>query len=235
MAGAIALSAIRTRIRQRTDNEHTGSSFVTDSELTGLVNVSYSELYGELVRAGLHMSESVQTVTATGASTYALNSDLFAVIGVFRVDGTHRSRLVRHSVRHRPDTSVKGPASSYRVIGTTVTFHPLPVSGTYEVVYVPVPGTLSADADTVEGILGWEEYLVLDVSIKVLDKEETDARHLRAERERLLARIRDEAALEEMSEGSYIDNVRSRNSGTDDEAEYNAYRGVRGSSSWWRS
>lgn len=204
----VSLDTLRTRIRQRSDNEHTGSSFVTDTELTQLINTSYQELYGHLVRAGLHMNESVGTITADGSGTYQMPTDYYSILGVFRIEGGNKYRLARHSVRHRVGTGQTGTATSYRIVGTDVELSPRPLSGDYEIIYVPVPGELEDDDDLMDGVLGWEEYVVIDVAIKVLQKEESDVTTLLRERERLLLRIQEEAAAEEMTESWTVADVR---------------------------
>lgn len=231
---SITLSTLRTRIKQRTDQEYSDSEFVTDAELTQLINTSYNELYGLLVRHSLHRTETTHSITANGALSYALPSDFYSVLGVWRLDGTARTFLPRHDHRHRPDTGVKGPANTYRIIGLSLQFSPFPQSGTYELVYVPVPGTLSADGDTLDGVLGWEEYVIVDVAIRVLMKEESDVSDLQRERERLAARIVDEANHAEMSEGLVVANTRGYLQSYD-EGDY-TQRGYRGSilgRRWW--
>lgn len=224
------LTELITRVRQRSDNEHVGSNFVTDTEITGLLNVAYQELYAELIRAGLHIAETTFSVTATGAALYPLPTNLFAIIGIYFVDSGYKRRLTRHSMRFRPGSAQTGIATSYRIVSGSLELYPTPGSGSYEVVYVPQPALLSAGADTVDGVLGWEEYLVVDASIKVLQKEESDTSVLRGERERILARIQSDSAAEEMLESWTIDGVRpvtSASSGTvdPDRAPFRGYRG----------
>ena len=48
---------------------------------------------------------------------------------------------------------------------------------------------MTSDSDTVNGVNGWEEYIVVDTAIKMLAKEESDTRYLERQRERLLQRI----------------------------------------------
>lgn len=203
---AVTLATLKNRIKQRANLEHSGSEFVRDSELNQLINTSYEELYGTLVRGGLHVDESTSTITSTGATTpYLIAADLFAVLNVYRVENGQRIRLPRHDLRHRPSTTNLGYAQSYRVVGARIQFSPWPSSGqTYEVTYVPIPGALEEDTDIVDGVLGWEEYLVIDVALKLAIKEETDTRVLEAERARMLARIQEEAASVEMTESWVI-------------------------------
>ncbi len=228
---SVTLASVRTRIRQRTDQEYSDSEFVTDAELAQLINTSFNELYGLLVRHSLQRAESVQTVTATGAGSYALNSDFFALLGVFRVEGNSKIRLPRHDHRVRPSTGTVGPATTHRLVGMTCVFNPTPTSGTYEIVYVPVPATVEDDDDILDGVLGWEEYIVVDVAIRVLMKEESDVSDLQRERDRLYTRIVDEANHAEMTDGIVIANVRNLQTAFD-EGDYIGARGYRGPK-WW--
>lgn len=217
------LLEIRNRIRQRTDNEN--SSFVSDSELNGLINTAYAELYGILVRFSLQRNETLDTITADGSTSYTLASDFYSLIGVWRVEGDVRIRLTRYNERFRPG-SVAGPASEYRMVGMTVVLYPKPASGTYELVYVPVPSTLSADGDVLDGVLGWEELVVIDASIRVLEKEEADTSGLRQDKAIMLQRVKDESEAVEFTEGVTIQNVRYT-SRVYEEGDYVGRRGIR--------
>ncbi len=119
--------------------------------------------------------------------------------------------LQRHDHRVLPSTNFAAPACSYRIVGATIQFNPTPADGTYKVRYVPVPGTLSADGDTLDGVLGWEEYVILYAAYKLLQKEgsHADADRLKSDARELMQRIQDEAQAAEMSEGTCIQNVRS--------------------------
>ncbi len=226
---AVTLSELISRVRQRSDQEHSGSNFVTDAEITRLINVSYAELYGHLLRWSLNMVESLSTITATGAANYALPTDLYSVVAVFRVDGDVRTYLERHSSRHRLGATPSGSAVSYRVINNTIEFYPRATAGTYEVVYVPVCGQLVDGDDAMDGVLGWEEYVVIDCAIHILDKEESDSSRHRADRDRILQRIEDEASAAEMNESWVVES--SRQDGTAllrDLADITGSRGYRG-------
>jgi hypothetical protein len=211
------LLEIRTMAYQRANMEvDTGiedeDRFVTDTETDRLINLGYKELYGYLVRQGMHRAESTQTITADGSSGYALNSNFFALLTVHRVDSDGVAYLLgRHDHRQRPRTDLGGaPANTYRIVGSTIVFSPVPDDGTYEVRYVPVPATLSAAADELDGVLGWEEYVVLYTAAKLLQKEGSfnAAAALQQDARILLERIKDEAQAAELSEGTVVQNVR---------------------------
>lgn len=221
------LAQVRTRIRQRSNNEHTNGQFVTDAELTGLINVSYKDLYGTLVDFSLHRAETTYTVTADGSSSYALPVGLYAVLNVYRVDNGCRTRLPRHSDRQRPDANNSGPAASYRMRGSSIVFDTVPSSGTYEIDYIPSPGDLSADADTLDAVLAWDEYVVVDVAIKVLQKEGSleEAAMLMQERERILRRIENQANAAEFTESRVVEDVRDYRQRDEGDFPRRGYRG----------
>jgi hypothetical protein len=232
------LLEIRTRALQRADMAYNASApeavkFATTTEVDALINTGYKELYGLLMLHGLHRSEEIETVTATGATTYALPTDMFGILGVWRNDNGYRIRLTRHDHRLRPNTAANGPANTYRVLGSSLELNPCPSSGTYEVMYVPVPGTLVDDTDALDGVLGWEEYVVLWVAIQLRIKEETDEKPLLNLLDKLTVRIQDEAQAAEFTEGQCIADVRyGRDSRGDLPGDYTDRRPYRGN---WRT
>lgn len=223
------LAQMRTRVRQRTNNEHTNGQFVTDAELNGLINVAYKQLYATLVAHSMHRTESTTTITANGATSYALAADLYSLLNVYRNENGYRYRLERYSDRYKPGTAETGVASHYRVRGSNVILYPTPASGTYEVEYIPVPAELSADIDELDGVLAWEEYVVLDASFRVLHKEGSleEAMLCREERDAMLRRIEDQAEMAEFTESRVIENV-DGGSPWRDEGDFWPRKGYRG-------
>lgn len=206
---AVTLEELITRVRQRTDT--VDSDFVTDEELTQLINTAYKELYGMLVTKSLHRSEAVFELEADGSLSYDLPIDFFALMGVYRVLGgsCDPQPLERFPDKYRSG-SRSGDAVMYRVSGSKVVLYPVPSSGTYEVVYIPIPGDLIDPTDLLDGVLGWEEFVVLEAAICVLEKEESDTSKLEYKRDRILKRIRDEAEAVEFTETPRILNTRDK-------------------------
>lgn len=210
-----ALSDLRTRIKQRTFNEHSGSNFVTDAELTQLINKSQNELFGLLLLNGLDsLPETDYSVTADGSTSYDLPDDFVAVIGVWRQQGDFYIRLPRHNARVKP-SSQNGMAESYRVwgqrTGAKLEFNPTPSEGDYVVRYHPALTDLSADSDELDGVIGWEEYVVVDVAIDVLIKMNAPVeliRELRKQKNDMRARIEAEGSLRDMTEHHQVQDVR---------------------------
>lgn len=211
------LAQIRTRIRQRSDHEHTGEELVTDLEINQLINKSRLELFGLLVHSGLHsVPETEFTIISDGSETYALPEDFYAVQGVFRNDNGYFYRLIRHSSADKPHRDVRAHAFSYRIYGymtdAVIEFIPRTsstVTDNYVVRYIAAPAELTLDTDVVDGVLGWEEYIVVDVVIDILMKEGLDPEYFMAKKGQLLARIRREASDRDLLETHQVRNTRN--------------------------
>lgn len=89
----------------------------------------------------------------------------------------------------------------YRLLANSLWLIPLPASGqTVGLWYAPRLTALAADGDLLDGVSGWEEYIVVDAAIKALQKEESDVSVLFAQKQALIARI--EAASENRDAGA---------------------------------
>jgi len=174
-----------------------GSTFVTDSELNGYISASYADLYDTLVRTGLAYFETTATINATGVETYSLPADHYATIAVdYRIDTTTWEPLREYMIRERHlyENQGAGYAEAYRVVGTNISLLPVPASGrVYRHRYVPAPANLTSDATNVDGVSGWEEWIVADAARKCLQKEESDTRTIERDLARLQARIEEAA------------------------------------------
>lgn len=213
----ITWQSILDSIRQRSDNEYTDGEFVTDAELLILANRSRKQLFGMLVEAGQHsVAETVTTLTVDGSLNYALPDDCFAVSGVFRLESEEYVRLRRHDMRIMPADTVKDVAITYRTHGSledsVIELNPRVSTGTYKVRYVGVPTDFAATTDEMDGVLGWEEWVVLDVAIDILNKEGLfeAADRLKGRHDVMSARIQAMASERDMLENGGVEDVRRR-------------------------
>jgi hypothetical protein len=235
---ATTLAQLRTRARQRCDNEYADGEFVTDTEVDALINVSYKHLFAMLVESGLDtVTETVYDLTPNGDLTYPLPDDCYSIKGVFRQDNDSYIPLTRHSSRTYPRDETTSWAFSYRQHGrledAVIELNPRTNTGTYKIRYVGVPADLALDADTVQGIVGWEEWIVLDVAVKVLEKEKQweSADRLLKRLGMLEYKIRGEASDRDLHNAGEVQDVKRRDAnGLFDEAGYlpGGWRGVRG-------
>jgi hypothetical protein len=222
VASTLTLLQLRTRARERSDQVN--STFITDAELTGYVNSSAYELHDLLVsKYGDGYWASSSNVTTDGVSdTYALPGDFYKLLGVdIQTSGSTSGWLTLKSFpmaeRNRNWRPNVGPVLGvaglrYRLLGDKLWLTPLPIGGlVLRIWYVPRMNELVNDADTLDGISGWHEYVIVDAAIKCLVKEESDPSALMAAKAGLLKRIeeaagnRDEGAPPVVSDVSTMD------------------------------
>lgn len=88
----------------------------------------------------------------------------------------------------------------YRLNGGYLWLTPTAAAGqVVQLWYVPRMTQLVSGSDTVDGVSGWTEYIIVDAAIKCLAKEESDVSVLMAQKEALIRRI--EAAAENRDAG----------------------------------
>jgi hypothetical protein len=90
---------------------------------------------------------------------------------------------------------------------TLVIAPPANCAGSYRYFYVPRWTNLVNDTDLVPDALtigGWHEYIVVDMAIKCLAKEESDTTVLEGRKLALLRRIESESANRDASEQDFV-------------------------------
>lgn len=192
MARSETLLGLRTQVRSRGEFRPT---YISDSELTTMINQSIAEVYDLLVGVSQDYFLTYSDVAVVaGTATYTLPATFYKAFGVdyVRPDGVlvpmskfmwpERGNLVRNGA---PELT------RYRVMGPDLRLEPAPGwSGTVRFWYIPAPTKLVADGDTFDGISGWEEYVVLDCCVKCAAKEESDASVFMAQKAAMAERIR---------------------------------------------
>ena len=209
----MTLSEIRTQVRQRADM--TASQFVTDSELNGWINSSYAELYDLLVTkfGNDYFVQLYSFQTNQNVERYDLPSDFYKLLGVDLQlttggpsDGYITLRPFTFAERNRYATAnaqtwIGVTNLRYRLNGSKLWFTPTPqASQNIRLWYVPRVVPLVNDADVADGVSGWLEYVIVDVAIKALQKEESDVSVFLAQKGALIQRI--EAAAENRDAGN---------------------------------
>lgn len=179
MPRLLLMGDVVTRCQRRADME--GVDVIKPPEWKALIGEQYAQLYSTVVKAGMRYFESVDTITATGAVSYALPADHDETIGIDRVldltSGLQR-QLGELMIQERNRFSGQtGDAIAYAIIGQTVVLYPRATTGTYQHVYVPQAPDLSvlADTATIDVVTGdGEAFLVWGVAVKALGKTESD-------------------------------------------------------------
>lgn len=216
MASTVTLLSMRNQARQRADMEN--STFVSDSELTGYINSSIKDLYDRLQNAGEFYNLSSSNISIVGnTDTYSLPSDFYKLQGVdLVVDALGNGVTLkpfqfsqRNSYLFTPTWNVVGLSYlRYMLQGDSIKFVPMPSGATTaKVWYTKAFTNLSGDADTFDGINGWEEFVIIDAAMKMAIKEESDISALMAQRQIIEARIDEMKLTRDMSTGGRINDV----------------------------
>jgi hypothetical protein len=222
--GITTLGTIRATAQQRADMVN--SNFITTAEWNGYLNASYYELYDVLIQ---HYGDDYFVTTPYAFSTsgsgqlYALPADFYKMLGLdvqlsgglagqwFSVSSFEFAERNKYNLM----TATVGYHYAhlrYRVVGSNIFLAPLPESGlNFQLWYVPRLTALVNDSDTLDGVSGWEEYVVVDTVIKALAKEESDTAVFERQKAGLLQRIESAAANRDAGQAPTVSDVRHAN------------------------
>lgn len=158
-----------------------GEGTISPPEWKALISEQYAQLYSTVVAAGMRYFESIDVITATGATSYPVPSDHDETIGVDRVVDTNTDQRVSLGEMQIQERNVlsgqTGEARAYSIVGQTVVLFPKPPSGTYKHIYVAQAPDLSAlaDASTVDLVTAdGEAFLIWGVAVKAIPKRGGD-------------------------------------------------------------
>ena len=215
------------------------SPFITLDEWNSYINQSLFELF-DLLTAKYgedYFLASPYTIETTGAKNYALpdGSAAFAVGGVTppavykmlgvdcgvavgnnawvtlpRYNWIDRNRFVYPQLQ----ANALGVFNlSYRQMGNQLYFIPNPSAGQFiQIWYVPIMTMLLQDTDMLSfSISGWSEYVILDVAIKALIKEESyeQAQAWAVKKAEMLVRIETTAANRDAGQPNTVSDTRT--------------------------
>lgn len=181
---------LRTRARQRANMEN--STFVTDTELTRLVNTHRYRLYNRLALAvPYYFSKDHPITTVAGQIPYPLPEDFRSSQVVYAVEQLDQYRPLRNLTDFQRNV-YRAPAGAYNVM----------------LRYTPTPPPLVDDGDMLDGFSGYDEYIVAAVARDLILKEEGDVGTLMDEMAQLAAEItstlpRDQGQPEYVTEVEY--------------------------------
>lgn len=153
----VTRSQIRSRARQLANVESDPN--ITDSELNELLNLYLPSVYELCLLAGpadYYAASYTVSVTA-GTSEYSLPSDFRALTEVMVVENADWKRPIE-PLRPRERGGYKAPS----------------VDATVEIEYLPSCPIMSDDADTFDGVDGWDELISARVARDVIGKRKSD-------------------------------------------------------------
>jgi hypothetical protein len=221
MAYPVNLAQLITRVLQRTNLEgyYGAESFITPGEMTDAINASIADWY-DMIRlttfGGQYYRSSAPINPPTGLTIpqqqiYSLPPDFLSMLSVDVYLST-TWKLKARPYQEEDSAMFSGPNIPagwsysttvwYQLQGANIAFLPIP-SGAYNVTlnYTPVAPQLSLNGGQLDSVNSWDEFIVLDVSAKMLLKDgQLDTRQaILAEREAQRQRI--EGAAGERDQG----------------------------------
>lgn len=221
MASLITLGALKTKCRQQADMEN--SKFISDSELVTYINDSLASLYDMLIQAGeFYFIQSYDFITIAGTTEYSMPSDFYKILGVDYRLGSGEARSMQRANwqdRNRYNNfpffnTTQYAFYKYMLNGNNIRLMPdTSTNETIRVWYAPVLTELVLDADTTDVINGFDDYVIADVCIKMLAKEESDIQPfliMKQDAERRINKMKrdriqgDSATIADVSNGSVI-------------------------------
>lgn len=206
--------------KQRADMAN--SNFVKPTEWISYINYSYAELYDILVaKFADYYTAQFDFTLADSIDAQDLPADFYKARGVDRaLSGDEWYTLHPFSFEDRNKRrriAVLGtlyPTVRYRIYGNQIIFTPNDgADGSYRMFYIPRAQTLTSGSDSIDGINGWEDYVVVDAAIKALVKEESDVSVLMMQKQALIQRINDMANNRDAGECERVTDVQRQGSG----------------------
>jgi len=211
--GVITLGSIKQQARERCDRVN--STFFTEDEMNNYATHGYKALYDILVQkfGDDYFVGDPFLITADGINdTFDLPEDFYKLAGVdmsvnlsdpsawytlkpFMM--AERNRFVLKTV----PTAIGRISTRYKIRGNKLWFSPIPNAGQVFRVFDSIrPVELTDDADLIDGVSGWELYIILDMCVAMMAKEESDVTPFIAQQAQIIKRI--EEAAENRDAGS---------------------------------
>lgn len=188
MSNTATRLSLRTRVRSLADQ--TRSTYISDAEINGWLDLGLSQLHDiMIVHFEDYFENTVTFNTVPAQSDYALPSDFYKLLALDMLAGGIRYTVTRYMNRERnrlQNTPVNlGYGAAYRLVGNVLRLIPTPSSlATLTLAYAPQYIELADDATLVNQVIpqGWEEFAVLEASIRCMLKEEDDPSGLMAKK-----------------------------------------------------
>lgn len=210
--------------QQRSNKEL--SQFYTQQELMSMCSQSYKELWDILAQKfgdDYFVATPYTYTTGNGQQLYPLPDDFKALLGTEVALNPsdpnswitlRKFEFIQRNLWNYPNVYTFYGITNmrYRLNGSNLMIVPLPQAGqTIRIWYVPRPDQLIYPTDIVDGVAGWEEYIVADMCIKMWGKEESDVSLFMAQKAALLKRIEEAAENRDIGEPETVSDSKMRN------------------------
>jgi hypothetical protein len=187
LPGQTTVGNLVLECRQRVNKEN--SNFYTSQEMVSMISQSYKELYDKIITAygdDYYLATPYTWTTIQNQQLYPLPNDfyksLLVEVALNPQDPNSYVTIKQFMLRQKnlfnyPNQYTMYGITNirYRLEGNNLFIVPQTQGAqTLRMWYAPRPSQLIFLTDLVDGVSGWEEYIVADVCIKMLAKEESD-------------------------------------------------------------
>lgn len=228
LPGKISLGELRLRSQEAADR--VGSKFLTLPEWNYNINKSALELYDILITVyedyyiaprlsfqtdGTQLYDLPNGSNYSGAKAFyklygvdcGLDASSNAWVTLKKFDFISRNRYVYPQIT---STLLGVFNMQYRLHGDKLMIIPTPSGAQHlGIWYFPRLSWMLQDTDVLDGISGWDDYIIIDAAIKALQKEESDTSVLMARKQMLMDRIESSAMNRDAGQPDTISNTRS--------------------------
>lgn len=236
--GQTTVGNIRLQAQQRCNFEN--QPFVTNQEWASYINASYKELYDILIQKfgnDYFMATPYKYTTDGTLNLYPLPADFYKLMLVeVQLNGgdpnswvtLKKFMFIQKNLWNYPNVYTMYGITNlrYRLTGNNLNLVPLPSGNqTIRIWYSPRPNQLINDTDTLDCVSGWEEYIIADICIKALAKEESDASVFIGQKQALLKRIEEAAENRDVGEPETVSDSKMRNFAWSDDGMFGGNSG----------
>lgn len=201
----MATTLLNLRDSCKSESDNIGQSFVSDTEWDVFIQRSYLELYGQIVQAFgndyfTQSPASGYTFVTDGINQFfTLPSDFFKLLGVdLQVNAPGQYISLK--------PFAFGDRNRLALFNSQI-----PMAGqTLRLFYVPRATVPTQNTDVVDGVNGWEEYIVIDACMKALAKEESDVSVFMARKQEFKSRLDSEIENRDAGSPAHIVDVLGR-------------------------
>jgi hypothetical protein len=195
------------------------------TELIRYVNLAKRDLYNQIVQVNEHYFTTTSNINVVGSTdTYALPADFYKLDGADLQIAQDRYLSLRPFMFAERNKFRSGLAISsapaglvfkYLLVGNSIRFLPMPQqTATVQIWYTPTPTVITSFADTVETIVGGDEYMSLYVAMAMLLKEESDVTALDNKRREVLEQLKVVLRQRDIGSPKYITDEATLNIGS---------------------
>ena len=213
MARTKTLAQLRTALRVRGDWEN--SQDITDAIILDVLNEAIAEVWDLLIQRWADYYATVGTLSyTTAAEAIALPTTFYKLRKLERlISGTINTADAQYERMYPIDLEAshryaRGATRHYRyrIQAASIYLVPWPSeSGSIRITYIPYATELATDADTFDGINGYETLVLATAQRVLLMRQELSTSDVDNEIARLTARVRTAADSRDASEPFYFD------------------------------